>query len=182
MFAEVLGWEGLFCFIQFTMMTLGSEVLFHFSVCICISVVTGTYRNQSLSKADYFSKLKTIVKSVVSRVPGAFFFALRLRDSWEIIDKNTLITIELQYTAVCSSNGEKKLWKTSVWKNSALAFSSFFSLFLSCWEGGQKKKKKLHKIMQSLLPGFSWTSTFWGFCLLLINRWLSRGESIQTYQ
>jgi len=81
MFAEVLGWEGLFCFIQFTMMTLGSEVLFHFSVCICISVVTGTYRNQSLSKADYFSKLKTIVKSVVSRVPGAFFFALRLRDS-----------------------------------------------------------------------------------------------------
>lgn len=64
--------EGFFCFVQFAVMRLSSEALLNFSVCICMSIVIGIYRNQSLSKADCFSRLKATVKSVVSRTPGDF--------------------------------------------------------------------------------------------------------------
>lgn len=69
---EASGQGNLFCFIQFAVMMLSSEALFNFSVCICMSIVIGIYRNQSLSKADCFDRLKATVKSVVSRAPGDF--------------------------------------------------------------------------------------------------------------
>lgn len=70
--AEALGQENLFCFSYFAVTVLSSEALFNLTVCICMSVVTGIYRNQSLSKADCFGRLKATVKSVVSRAPGDF--------------------------------------------------------------------------------------------------------------
>lgn len=64
---------------QFTVVTPGWEALFRFSICISVSIAVGIYRNWFLSKADYFSRLKTTVKSVVSR--ALEFLALHIKDS-----------------------------------------------------------------------------------------------------
>lgn len=115
--------------VQFTAVKPGLEALFNSSVCISMSTAIGVYRNQSLSKADCFSRLKITVKSVVSR--ALEFFALHLRDSWEII----YITIKLQYTRVCSSNGKKMREKQWLKNQYAYFQQLFFILFLPCWEG-----------------------------------------------
>lgn len=67
---EAWGQGKFFCFVQFAVTMLSSENLLNFSLCICMSIVVGIYRNHSLSKADCFSRLKAAVKSVVSRTPG----------------------------------------------------------------------------------------------------------------
>lgn len=77
---EVCRSVGLgFFTVQFTVVTLGLEALFHFSTCISVSIAVGIYGNQFLSKADWFSRLKTTVESVVSR--ALEFLALHIRDS-----------------------------------------------------------------------------------------------------
>lgn len=129
--AELLGQESLFCFLQFTVMTLGSETLYHFS--ICMPVVIGMYRNLSLAKADYLVSWK-LQWSPYSAEPLEFF-AQRPRDSWEIMDKKSLFTAEFQYTGVWSSNGKKIHGKQEHEGSVCLLSAGFFSFFLSCWEG-----------------------------------------------